>query len=184
MSDKTIKTGIEGCIIDLMPCFGNEEGGVLHMLPGGSSNPDWYAKNDILDVYASFCTTSHTLRGGHYHPILNEMFFTVSGTALWILSDFRESSPTYKKTIAFILGKETPQDPHGLPEYTQQTTGALARVTLPSGIYHAHISLSKNGFTTIALGTTPYNKDDYQYPTIDEVPEMKKILETFNIKTL
>ncbi|MFA6017609.1 MAG: dTDP-4-dehydrorhamnose 3,5-epimerase family protein [Patescibacteria group bacterium] len=181
MSNHKIETEIEGCVVDLMPIFGDANGGVLHMLPNGTSNSDWFKGENILDVYAFMSTKQNTLRGGHYHPILEEMFFTITGTALWILSDFRESSPTYKKTIAIILGNKAPTKSTVLPDYTQQTTQSLARLTVPAGVYHAISPLSPEGFTTIALGTTPYNKDDYQYPNTEDVPNMKNILETFNI---
>lgn len=184
MDERRKETGIDGCVVDLMPIFGDEIGGVMHILPGGTTNPEWYANAPIHDVYSFFSAKPNALRGGHYHPVLNEMFVTMSGTALWILSDFRETSPTYKKTVALILGIDTPNNPHDIPDYTRATTKKLARLTVPAGVYHAIAPLSTEGFTAIALGTTPYNKEDYVYPTVEEVPDMKAILETFSINPL
>lgn len=180
MSDNHIESGINGCVIDLMPAFEKNSGGVFHMLPGGVKNPDWYG-GDILDVYGFYSNEKNKLRGGHYHPVLDEIFFTVSGTALWILSDFRKDSPTFQKTIALILGKKKSNDAHNVPSYTVEDTTRHARLKVPAGVYHAITPLGDEGFTAIALGTTAFNKDDYQYPTIDDVPEMKKILTGFEI---
>ncbi len=181
MSDNQITTDIDGVVIDLMPVFEKNGGGVFHMLPGGSLNPDWFG-GSILDVYGFYGNEQHKLRGGHYHPVLNEMFFTVSGTALWILSDFRPESSTYKKTIGIVLGKAKSDRAHNLPSYTIEETEKHARITVPAGIYHAIAPLGDQGFIAIALGTTAFDKDDYRYPTTAEVPDMTSILNQFDIK--
>lgn len=181
MSEHNIQTAIDGVVIDLMPAFEKNNGGVFHMLPGGSSNSDWFG-GDIRDVYGFYSNEQNKLRGGHYHPTLNEMFFTVAGTALWILSDFRPESPTYKKTIGIILGKAKSDRAHNLPSYTVEETGRHARIKVPAGVYHAIAPLGDQGFTAIALGTTAFDKDDYRYPTIAEVPDMISILDGFGIQ--
>ena len=180
MSEHNILTGIEGCVIDLMPVFEKNSGGVFHMLPGGSENADWYG-GSILDVYGFYSNEKNKLRGGHYHPVLSEIFFTVSGTAIWILSDFRQDSPTFQKTIGVILGKNKPAESYDFPDYTVETTGRYARIKVPAGVYHAIAPLGNQGFSAIALGTTRYSKDDYRYPTISEVPNMREILKKFSI---
>lgn len=167
MENNLIETGIDGCVITLMPAFEKNGGGVFHMLPGGSGNADWYGGN-ILDVYGFFSKEPNAIRGGHYHPKLNEYFFPVSGTSLWILSDFRTTSPTFGKTVSITLGDKPEEHP---------------RLRVPAGVYHAIAPLTADGFTIIALGTTPFDKEDYVYPTVDEVPDMKSILETFGIQS-
>lgn len=175
MENNLIETGIDGCVIDLMPTFEKNDGGVFHMLPGGSGNADWYG-GEILDVYGFFSKEPHAMRGGHYHPKLNEYFFPLSGTSLWILSDFRESSPTFGKTITLTIGDT--QEQSDVPNYP---LNQHPRLRVPAGVYHAIAPLSEDGFTVVALGTTPFDKEDYVYPTVDEVPEMKNILKTFSI---
>ena len=167
MPNSVIETGIDVCVVRLMPAFEKNGGVVFHMLPGGVNNLDWYG-GDILDVYGFFSKEPNAIRGGHYHPKLNEYFFPVVGTSLWILSDFRESSPTFGKTVTVTLGDKPDEHP---------------RIRVPAGVYHAIAPLTEKGFTVIALGTTPFDKEDYVYPTLDEVPDMKNILETFSIQT-
>lgn len=180
MDERNIQTGIDGCIIDLMPAFEKNNGGVFHMLPGGEQNPDWYGGN-ILDVYGFYSHELNKLRGGHYHPVLNEIFFPVAGTALWILCDFRPESPTFQKTISVVLGKKKIANTYNTPSYIVEEINRYARIKVPAGIYHAIAPLTPEGFTAIALGTTPFDKNDYQYPTFDDVPDMHNILKTFSI---
>ncbi|MEK7105183.1 MAG: hypothetical protein AAB865_00650 [Patescibacteria group bacterium] len=180
MAKEYINTEIDGCTVELSPIIGDLSAGVLHLLPGGSENPEWYG-GAIRDIYGFFATEKDTLRGGHYHPVLDELFFTLSGTALWILSDFRSDSKTKGKTMALILGWQAPEKTCGTPSYTVQETQSLARLRVPAGVYHAIAPLSTDGFTAVAIGTTPYDKSDYRYPPIDEVPGMDETLKQFGI---
>lgn len=180
MSEHNIQTEIDGVVIDLMPAFEKNSGGVFHMLPGGTANADWFG-GDIRDVYGFYSNEQNKLRGGHYHPTLNEMFFTVAGTALWVLSDFRPESPTYKKTIGVVLGKAQFDRPDSVQSFTVEEIGRHARIKVPAGVYHAIAPLGDIGFTVIALGTTAFDADDYRYPAINEVPDMTSILDGFEI---
>lgn len=164
-----------------MPLFGDMTGGVLHMLPGGDTNTEWIGEEGIKDVYACFGTKKAGSRGGHYHHRLEEQFFSVAGTVLWILSDFRAASPTHGKTIGVILGWNAPKEKGGLPSYTVEETGSLARLTVPSGVYHALFPLAES-FLAIALGTTGYDKEDYAYPSPSDIPDMEVILGRFGLK--
>ena len=173
MSIQILHTGINECTIELQPLIGDADGAVLHMLPGGTDNKEGFGK--ILDLYASTAKGLGVSRGGHYHPILDEFFFTMTGTALWILSDFRTDSPTYKKTVALIASFDKPTETFDLPTYTT-LDGALPRLRVPHGVYHTFYPLTDERVTIVAVGSTAYDKTDYVYPTADEVPEMQKIL--------
>ena len=180
MSLKILTTDIEGLTAELQPMFGTIEGAVYHMLPGGTENPEGF-DGKILDLYAFSAKGRGTARGGHYHPVLDEFFFTLSGTALWIFSDFRETSPTKGKTIGMIVGVEAPSESHGLPTFVM-ADGSLPRVRVPAGVYHALFPLTDERVTTTAVGSTPYDKNDYRYPKLEEVPGAREILEKFGIK--
>ena len=178
MSLQISETGIQDCRIEIQPLFGSKESGVLHILSGGEKNKEWFG-GPVNDVYACF-STNNTARGGHYHKVLDEMFITVSGTALWIVSDFRPESPTYKKTAAVVTGWNKVETKHTFPSYTFEELGGLARLRVPAGVYHAVYPLAKSGYLAVALGTTGHVAEDYAYPTLEEVPEMKGILQLFN----
>lgn len=174
-----IETGILGTTIELQPRFGTHEGAVLHMLPGGVGNPEGFGQK-LLDVYASTAQGRGIQRGGHYHPMLDELFFTVSGTALWILSDFREDSPSYQKTVGLVLGDERRGASYQLPTYMIEDA-SLPRLRIPHGVYHTYIPLTDERVMVIALGSTPYDKDDYQYPEFTTLPGVGEILKSVEL---
>ena len=150
------------------------------MLPGGVENAEGFGQ-DLRDVYAFTAQGKNMLRGGHYHPKLNELFFPMSGTALWILSDFRAESPTKGMTHALILSINTPAETYGFPAYAVEE-GGMPRLRIPAGIYHAVFPLTEDRIMTTALGSTAFDKEDYRYPTIDEVPGMSDILVKLGIE--
>lgn len=171
---KVIETGLEGATIELQPLFGNIDGAVLHMLPGGVENPEGWGTS-IKDIYAFTSLGKGTFRGGHYHPVLNELFFPVCGTALWVLSDFRPKSPTYQKTIGLVLGFSALPSPTDLQSYTIDQL-SLPRVRVPAGVYHAIFPLTDERVMTIAVGSTPFDKEDYRYPVLEEIPDIEDVL--------
>ena len=179
MATQVIVTPIDGVRVELQPRIGDADGAVLHMLPGGTSNPEGF-EGRILDVYAFTARGKGRMRGGHYHLVLDECFFTFTGSALWVLSDFREASSTRGVTAGVIVGEEAPADRHSIPAYVL-ADGPLARVRVPHGVYHALVPLTDVRVTTVALGSTPYDSNDYRYPAIAEVPGARDLLTTFGI---
>ena len=168
-------------MIELQPIMGNKDAGVLHMLPGGVENPENWPEG-LRDIYAFTAVGFGNSRGGHYHKELNEFFFTVSGTALRILSDFRIDSSTYGKTIGVILGAKKPGEAHDVPVYVLEN-GDHARLRVPAGIYHAIYPLSEERLLSIGIGSTPYNTNDYIHPKLEEIPGVILILKTFGLPT-
>lgn len=180
---KIIETGIQGATVALMPRFGTDVGAVWHMLPGGTGNPDAPGGN-ILDVYAFHAASKGQSRGGHYHLKLEELFFPMNGAALWILSDFREGSSTKGKTVGLILGDDmSPRPPSRGPVPTfLQSDGTMPRLRVPAGVYHAIFPLTDERFMAVAVGSTPYVKEDYAYPKTEEVPGLEDLLAKFDIR--
>lgn len=172
---QVIQTPIDGVTVERQPMIGTFQGSVIHMLPGGVENPEGFGEN-LRDVYGFTAKGRNVFRGGHYHPKLNELFFTMTGTALWILSDFREDSPTKGVTHALILSIDKPTETYGFPMYALEE-GSFVRLRVPAGIYHAVFPLTDERITSIGLGSTAYNKEDYRYPKPEEVPGMKEILD-------
>lgn len=169
-----IETPIQGVTIELQSTFGTKDGGVMHMLPTGVQNPEGFGAQ-LLDIYAFTAHGQDQARGGHYHHILNELFFTMSGTALWILSDMRSTSPTHGTTHALILSINKPINTFDLPAYSLED-GSFPRLRVPAGVYHAIFPLTDERVTCVALGSTSYNANDYAYPTQEEVPGLLTIL--------
>jgi len=173
MSLSITQTGINGCTVDLQPRFGDESGAVLHMLPGGAQNPEGFG--EILDVYACTALGKGVMRGGHYHHVLDEFFFPASGSSLWILSDFREDSPTYKKTTAVILSIEPVESVNTVPVFTA-VDGSFPRLRVPHGVYHAFFPITDARVLITALASTPHVAADYVYPDLEEIPGLEEVL--------
>jgi len=174
------KTGIDGCTVELQPTFGSTDAAVLHMMPGGAQNPEGFG--EILDLYASTAHGKHLFRGGHYHPKLDEFFFVSSGTALWLFSDFRDGSKTFGKTVPVVVGIDRHDDL--VPEGTFShflSDGTFARLRVPHGVYHTYCPLTDDRVIVVGVGSTSYDKDDYQYPTLEEIPDVKNILKKFDV---
>lgn len=171
---KVIATGIDGATIELQPRFGERDAAVLHMLPGGVSNPEGFGQN-LLDVYASTAKGRGVQRGGHYHVKLDELFFTLTGTALWILSDFRPESPTYQRTIGLVLGDDRGESAVDIPTYVT-ADGSLPRLRVPAGVFHTYMPLTTDRVTVVGLGSTAYDQEDYRYPELATIPSIDQIL--------
>lgn len=171
---KTIDTPIQGVTIELQSTFGAIDGGVMHMLPSGIRNPEGFGEQ-LLDIYAFTAHGKDQQRGGHYHHTLNELFFTMSGTALWILSDMRAASSTCGTTYALILSINKPINTFDLPTYSLED-GSFPRLRVPAGVYHAITPLTDERVTCVALGSTTYDATDYTYPTQEEVPGLLTLL--------
>ncbi len=174
--------GIDGVRVEWQRYIGNPDGGVMHLLPGGTDNPDCFAQG-LHDVYAFTAQGKHTMRGGHYHHRLNEFFFPMSGTALWILSDFRPESPTFQKTSACILSvpEYTLPKKISFPVFSLIGDRCMPRIRVPAGVYHAIIPLTDERITVTALGSDPYQKDDYAYPSLQEIPRITPLLQEVGI---
>ncbi len=170
--------GIYGTAVELQPRIGDETGAVLHILPGGTRNSSGFGY-DLQDIYATTACGRGIFRGGHYHPILNELFVPMSGVGLWILSDFRDNSPTYGTTVGVILGIDALVDDRGIPSFTFETLQKLPRLRIPAGVYHTYVPLTDIRTTFLGIGSASYDKEDYCYPEINNVPGAREILSRF-----
>lgn len=166
--------------MELQPLFGSLNEGVGHILPRGDKNPTWFG-GSVEDIYACYAQGEGTLRGAHYHLKLDEMFMTVRGTALWILSDMREQSPTYGQTASVVIGWDAFDTPDGVPTFLTSKTEKLARLRVPAGVWHAFVPLGEEHCLNIALGTTGHDAEDYRYPELSNIPQLKEHLDTFNV---
>jgi dTDP-4-dehydrorhamnose reductase len=174
-------TGIDGATVEPQPRIGEQDGAVLHMIPGGTKNPHGFGP-DILDIYASTARGKNTFRGGHYHLKLDELFFQMSGTALWLLSDFREDSATFGKTAGVVIGidRDGLVIPSDIPSYFL-SDGSSPRLRIPAGVYHAFFPLTDERVTVVGVGSTSYDKEDYRYPKLEEIPNALNLLKKFGI---
>lgn len=172
-------TGIDGLKIKLQKAIWDERGVLCEVTPEGMDDP--FLKAGLKNIHASTATKKHVIRGGHYHNKAVEVSYTLGGTALWIFSDTRKNSKTFGKTESMIISFDSVQNmPADIPVYATKS-GKLAQILIPSGVYHAFLSLKDEPAIILALASQPYSAEDTIRMKIDEVPGAAEILEKCGI---
>lgn len=170
-------TPIAGVKILLNKVVSDERGHFIGLAE--SDNP---ALGDLKNLHASVATTKHVARGTHYHHRLTENFYTLAGTALWILHDFDKDSATHGVTHALVLGDGKKNIKTTLPTFYIDG-GHMAQLTIGPGVYHAFWPLTDAGAVVFVTGNTDYDPKDFVRPTLEEIPGAQKILKEHGIKT-
>lgn len=174
-----ITTAIDGLIGQPQKVFGDPRGLLAEMIQFGTENPV-VKEFGIGNIYTSMGTGKHIARAAHFHFQNREIFFTLSGTALWLFHDFREDSPTFGKNDGLVLGMTAPSFPVGHPVYTLDQKQFL-RVIVPTGVYHAFWPLTDEAVVTVAVASVPHDDADYDRRTIKQVPGFLDILATYGM---
>jgi dTDP-4-dehydrorhamnose 3,5-epimerase-like enzyme len=174
-----VKTEIDGLEIHLERVFGDGRGILAELLPDGARNP-FVSERGIGNVYASIATGRHIARAAHFHFKNHEIFYTLTGTALWLFHDFRENSRTAGKNFGVVLGFDAPADPvpHQVYVLGEQK---MAGISVPVGVYHAFWPLTQEKVVTVAVASVPHDDADYDRRSIREVPGFQKILAEYGI---
>jgi len=169
---EVIKTPIEGLKIGLNKTIGDVRGYLCEVAPGGTENE--FVGGKIGNVYCATATQKGIARGGHYHNSLIENFYTLTGSALWLFKDFRESSKTFGETYVAIFGDEKVEgieaDQYVLPE-------SMAQLLVPEGVYHVFYPLTDKKVIVMALTNLPHDNDDYVRLAVEEDDDLKKLKE-------
>lgn len=173
-----IKTEIKGLEIQPQKVVGDERGMLAEMIQGGTENP--VTAHGIRNIYTSIAVGKHTGRAAHYHYKLHELFFTLTGTALWLFHDFRKDSPTFGKSAGVVVGFEKPNFPvfHDVLTLDQKQ---FARVVVPAGVYHAYWPLTDEKVMVVAVASQPHDNEDYWRGKPAEVPGFPEILGKYGI---
>lgn len=175
----SITIDIDGLTVEIQRVFGDPRGMLAEMLPGGARNPA-VAAHGIGNVYASVATGRHVARAAHFHRKNHELFFTLTGTALWLFHDFREGSPTFGKNAGLVLGSDAPTTEVFHPSYTLDRK-EMARVSVPVGVYHAYWPLTDEKVVTLAVASEAHDDSDYDRRTIRTVPGFLDILARYGM---
>src|SRR3989344_8903749 len=103
-----VTTSIIGLEVGLNRAIGDARGWLGELVPGGAANPD--VKDGLGNVYLSVAVGKNIARAGHYHFRQSELFFTITGTALWAFRDYREGSKTFGALQAMVFTDEAKPD--------------------------------------------------------------------------
>ena len=131
-------------------------------------------------IHTSIAAHKGVARGCHYHNIQTETFYALSGTGLCVFHDFRADSETRGATYAIILGHERPGTETTLPVHTIDQ-GTLAQIIVPPGVYHGFWPMSDERLVLVATSTHRYDPTDYVRPSLDEIPDLARILRQHNL---
>ncbi|OGL60982.1 hypothetical protein A3E96_01390 [Candidatus Uhrbacteria bacterium RIFCSPHIGHO2_12_FULL_46_13] len=172
-----ISTAIDGLTIVMNRAIGDERGWLGELVPGGVSNSD--VKDGLGNIYLSVAVGKNIARAGHYHYRQSELFFTITGTALWAFRDYREGSKTFGALQAMVFTDEAKPDGPA-PVYRVGESG-MPYVIVPHGVYHVYWALTDTPVRVVCVATTPHDNADYVRLRPDEVPDVSNLLKSYGI---
>lgn len=167
---KRINTTIDGVTILLNRFIGDERGWLGELLPNGNANLD--VKDGLGNIYLSVATGKYITRAGHYHHRQSELFFTVSGVALWAFRDYRELSPTFGKVYSVVFTDS--EIDTNFPLY-RIGADAMPGIVVPHGVYHVYWALADAPVRVVCMATTPHDDTDYVRLLPEEVSGINEI---------
>jgi dTDP-4-dehydrorhamnose 3,5-epimerase-like enzyme len=175
-SYETIESPLSGVEIYLNKVVSDERGHFCDLAE--TDNP---AIKTIKHVHTAIALKRGVSRGEHYHHRVIEDFYILAGTALGILHDFNEKSPTFGKTYGYIAGNKSEEIKTDLPTFYIED-GKLAQFRVMPKIWHAWWPLTDKQAVIVAFGTHGYDPTDYEKPKAKEVPQITEILKKYNIE--
>ncbi len=179
MAGEIIKTNIDGLTIRLNKVVRDEKGFLCELAPKGFE--DELLAAGVKNIYAVAATQEKIARGGHHHLRQIENLFALSGTLLWVFADMRKESKSFGNVYAVVVGMKKPEATIEVPFYTIDQN-QMAQITAPPGVYHIFSSLTKDVAVVVDASSEPYDKSDYAYTELSELPEVEKILEKFGVR--
>ncbi len=171
---------IQGLEIQPQKVVGDERGFLAEMIQGGTKNA--VTDHGIGNIYTSVAVGKHTGRAAHYHYKNHEIFFTLTGTALWLFYDFRKESVTFGETVGVVVGMKKPDFPVHHEIYTLDEK-KFVRVVVPAGVYHAYWPLTDEPVMVTAVASEMHDNADYWRGKPSEVPGFTEILAQYGIVT-
>jgi dTDP-4-dehydrorhamnose 3,5-epimerase-like enzyme len=154
--NEIIETPINGVKISLNKVIGDVRGHLCEIAPGGTKNS--FVGGNIGNVYCATATQKGVARGAHYHHKLIENFYTLTGSALWLLKDFRKDSKTFGETYAVVFGDKKVV---GINADQYVSPENMAQLLVPNGVYHVFYPLTDKEVIVLALTNLPHDNDDY-----------------------
>lgn len=175
-----IITPLKDLTIILNKVVGDVRGYLAEMAPGGLENE--FFKHGFQNLYAAVATGKHIARAGHYHFKSWENHYTLTGTALWLFTDFRQGSPSFKQSVTIIAGAKALENPPAGALMHTLDRSVMAQVHCGPGINHIVWPLTDEPVVIVDATSEPYHKEDYAYPKMSEIPGIEKILAKYGIK--
>jgi len=151
---------IEGVRIKRLKLIPDDRGFLMEML-----RCDDEIFKGFGQVYITGCIRG-VAKAWHYHREQTDNFVCVYGTALVVLYDMREDSPTYGRVAEFILNQ-----PSQVPD---EGPGEHILLQIPPLVVHGFTAYECPEARIVNVPTRPYrydNPDEYRYPwNSEEIP--------------
>ena|SRR3989338_6024023 len=174
---KRVGTPIDGLTVLLNRAVGDERGWLGELVPNGAAHQD--LSDGLGNIYVSIVLGKGIARAGHYHHRQSELFFTLTGTALWAFRDYREESSTFGRVYAVIF-TDSSVPPGSVPVYVIGT-GAMPGIVVPHGVYHVYWALSEAPVRVVCVATTPHDDTDYVRLQPVEVPDLATLIKEYRL---
>ncbi|MBI4433309.1 dTDP-4-dehydrorhamnose 3,5-epimerase family protein [Candidatus Uhrbacteria bacterium] len=171
-------TAIVGLELHHTKVVGDARGLLAELVQGGTANP--VLAPGLGNLYVSIAVGKHVGRAAHFHFRLRELFFTITGTAVWFFHDFRSESPTAGQSFVVVLGAERPAMPTADPVYVLADRD-MVRVDVPPGVYHAYWPLTDTPVAVLAAPSLPHDDTDYDRRKPSEIPGCRELLARYQI---
>lgn len=172
-----IATRIDGLTVLRNHAIGDKRGWLGELVPGGSQHPDLGA--GFGNLYASVAMGKHTARAGHYHYRQSEIFFTLTGTALWAFQDYREGSRTFGEVYAVVF---TDRASTSGPAPTYRIgPSTMPGIVVPHGVYHVYWALTDEPVRVVCVATTPHDDSDYVRLAPADVPGLSTLVKPYGL---
>lgn len=172
-----VKTNIDGVKILFENTITDERGTFFDLVENGFLENIY--KGGIKHIYASLSKTKLVARGNHFHFENFENFYTLTGTALWVLLDCRETSSTYGNVFSFITSYEDYKG--GETRVYSVKNNEFAHFTVPPMVYHLVAPLTDEPVLVVALGSTPFKKKDVGKPKGELMKKLNPIISKYGI---
>ena len=172
-----ISTSINGLEVVLNKVIGDSRGWLGELVPGGAVNPD--VKDGLGNIYLSVAQGKNIARAGHYHYRQSELFFTITGAALWVFRDYRQDSETFGALQAMVFTDEAKIN--GLAPIYLVGKPSMPCVVVPHGVYHVYWALTDTPVRVVCVATTPHDDSDYVRLNPSEVPGLGDLVRSYGI---
>jgi dTDP-4-dehydrorhamnose 3,5-epimerase len=172
-----ISTTIDGLTVLRNRAIGDARGWLGELLPGGSTHPA--LRDGFGNLYLSVAVGSGVARAGHYHHRQSEVFFTLTGTALWAFRDYRAGGPTRGATYVVLFSDgEAPIGP--APAY-RVGGDVMPGIVVPRGVYHVYWALGETPVRVACVATTPHDDSDYVRLAPRDVPGVPEAVAAYGL---
>lgn len=171
-----VTTSIDGLEVVMNKVIGDARGWLGELIPGGTNNHD--VQEGLGNIYLSVASGKNIARAGHYHYRQSELFFTITGAALWAFRDFREDSRTFGNVYAAVFAAEdvpTGQAP------TYRVGESMPYIVVPHGVYHVYWALTDTPVRVVCVATTPHDDTDYVRLNPSEVAGLDDLVRPYGI---